>query len=131
MNMPLNGACFSIIYQDVVMKDLVWPKVVGGLLVCFSSASFAGGPDAAQLEVGKALFKTGAVPACAVCHTLADAEAVGTIGPDLDELQPNFEQVKKMIKEGAGAMPSFAASLDEKSIEAIAAYVVHATGGTK
>jgi mono/diheme cytochrome c family protein len=120
-----------IIYQDVVMKDLIWPKVVGGLLVCLSGVSFAAGPDAAQLELGKTLFKTGAVPACAVCHTLEDAEAIGTIGPDLDELKPGFEQVKKMVQEGAGAMPAFAETLDEKSIDAISAYVVHATGGTQ
>lgn len=113
------------------MKYLTWPKVVGGLLVCLSGASFAASPDEAQLEIGKALFKTGAVPACAVCHALEDAEAVGTIGPDLDELKPGFEQVKKMVQEGAGAMPAFAESLDEASIDAISAYVVHATGGAQ
>ncbi|NYT62339.1 cytochrome c [Alcaligenaceae bacterium] len=111
------------------MKYLKWPTLVGGLLLCLGGASFAAGPDAEQLEIGKALFKSGAVPACAICHTMEDAEASGTIGPDLDELKPDFEQVKKMMKEGAGAMPSFAATLDDKAMDAIAAYVVHATSG--
>jgi mono/diheme cytochrome c family protein len=96
-----------------------------------AGASMAAGPDAAQLEKGKTLFKSGAVPACAVCHTLKDAEAVGTIGPDLDELKPNAQRVKQIMKEGAGAMPSFAATLDDASMDAVAAYVANATGAAQ
>lgn len=114
------------------MKYLAWPKVAGGLLMmCLAGASMAAAPDAAQLEKGKTLFKTGAVPACAVCHTLQDAESTGTIGPDLDELKPDAARVKKILKEGAGAMPSFAATLDDAAMEAVAAYVAHATGAAQ
>jgi mono/diheme cytochrome c family protein len=66
-----------------------------------------------------------------VCHTLKDAGAAGTIGPDLDELKADAPRIKKVLQEGMGVMPSFADSLDEASMDAIVAYVVHATGGGK
>ena len=100
------------------------------LLLGAASVSWASGePDSQQLEKGKTLFMTEAVPACAICHTLKDADATGTIGPDLDELKPDAERIKKVLHEGMGAMPSFADTLDEEAMNAIAAYVVHATGG--
>lgn len=84
--------------------------------------------DTAQLEEGKMLFSTTAQPiACAVCHTLKDADALGTIGPDLDELKPDAERILKTMMEGMGAMPSFADSLDESEREAIIKYVLQAT----
>ncbi|HWL27725.1 MAG TPA: cytochrome c [Burkholderiaceae bacterium] len=101
------------------------------LSMCLAGASMAAEPDAAQLEKGKTLFKSGAVPACAICHTLKDAEAAGTIGPDLDELKPNAQRVKQIMKEGAGAMPSFAATMDEESMDAVAAYVAKVTGAAQ
>lgn len=99
--------------------------LVNGVLAVAAAAQ----PDAAQLQEGKVLFQTGAVPACAVCHTLADAAATGAIGPDLDELQPTRQQLLSMMRDGGGAMPSFEETLTESQREAIAAYVVHATEG--
>ena len=113
------------------MKFRVLPGAAVVLSMFLAGASLAAGPDAAQLEKGKTLFKSGAVPACAICHALKDAEAVGTIGPDLDELKPNAQRVKQIMKEGAGAMPSFASTLDEASMDAVAAYVEHATGASQ
>lgn len=98
------------------------------LALTFSSATvFA--TDTAELEIGKALFTGGAQPiACAVCHTLDDAGTTGTIGPNLDELQPNADRIRKTMMEGMGAMPSFADGLDEAQREAVIKYVLHATG---
>jgi cytochrome c oxidase subunit II len=45
----------------------------------------AGGGGGAAPD-GKTLFASGASPACGSCHTLADAGASGTIGPNLDKL---------------------------------------------
>lgn len=112
------------------MKHVVLSVATGVLWMGVAGASFAAGSDS-QLEKGKALFVSGASPACAVCHTLKDSGSAGTIGPDLDELKPDAERVKTVLQEGVGVMPSFADSLDEASIDAIAAYVVHATGGGK
>jgi len=84
-------------------------------------------PAAAQLERGKVLFKSAAVPACAICHTLQDAGTTGAIGPNLDELKPDMERVLKVLKSGLGAMPSYAATMSEDDMKAVAAYVMHAT----
>ncbi|MBV6273001.1 cytochrome c [Alcaligenaceae bacterium CGII-47] len=104
--------------------------MTGAALACTASAvAGEAQPDAAQLEEGKVLFQKGAVPACAVCHTLVDAGATGPIGPDLDELKPTREQLLSMMRDGSGAMPSFEDSLSTSQREAIAAYVVHVTHG--
>lgn len=93
-------------------------------LSLFSSTLFAS--DAEQLEHGKALFLSGAQPiACSVCHTLKDAGAAGTIGPDLDELQPDADRIRKTLIEGMGVMPSFA-DMPEDDRNAIIHYVLHA-----
>lgn len=112
-------------------KYVALPGIAAALLACAMGTSWAGEPDAATLEKGKTLFKTGAVPACAVCHTLQDADATGAIGPDLDELKPEYERVRKILVDGAGSMPSFAGTLDDAAMDAVAAYVVHATGGAQ
>ena len=84
--------------------------------------------EAGAMERGKTLFTTGAVPACAICHTLADAGSEGAIGPDLDELKPGKDVILKVLKEGMGAMPSFAETMSEADMQAVADYVVSATG---
>lgn len=98
------------------------------LAITVTSATALASSDAAELEIGKALFTGGAQPiACAVCHTLEDAGTTGTIGPNLDELQPDADRIRKTMMEGMGAMPSFADSLDESQRDAIIHYVIHAT----
>src|SRR5690606_30085274 len=86
--------------EDVSMKYSVLPRCAGAFLWCVAGVSMAAEPDAAKLEKGKAIFMTEAVPACAVCHTLDDAGATGAIGPNLDELKPSYEHVRKMVMEG-------------------------------
>lgn len=92
------------------------------------SAHAADAPDSAVLEQGKELFISKAVPACAVCHTLADAGSEGAIGPDLDEIKPDFDAVKKALNEGLGVMPNFSETLSEEQIDAVAAYVSNVAG---
>ena len=87
--------------------------------------------QAAQMARGKELFITGAVPACAVCHTLKDAGTEGAIGPVLDELQPDAARVARALKDGIGAMPSFKATMSEADIAAVSLYVSKASGGAK
>lgn len=99
------------------------------LAVGFSAPALA--DDAAQRELGKQLFTTGAVPACAVCHTLQDAGTEGTIGPVLDELKPDAARVAAALRGGLGVMPSYGESLSAEQIEAIARYVSFASGGAK
>lgn len=97
--------------------------VVAGFTLAIAGQAHA---DNAQ---GKELFLTGAKPiACAVCHTLADAGSAGAIGPDLDELKPSKEQILKVMQEGMGAMPSFAATLSDDERNAVADYVSSVAG---
>ncbi|MGE8317488.1 MAG: c-type cytochrome [Comamonas sp.] len=84
--------------------------------------------EAAQIARGKQLFTT-ATPACAVCHTLKDAGTEGTIGPVLDELQPDATRVARALRDGIGSMPSFKASLSAADIDALALYVSKASKG--
>jgi len=98
-------------------------------LLALGNTATQAGENAAQLEEGKQLFVKGAVPACAICHALADAGSAGSIGPDLDELKPGYDQILAALHDAPGAMPSFADSLSEEQMQAVAAYVVSATRG--
>ena len=75
---------------------------------------------------GKKVFETAG---CTGCHTLKDAGATGTVGPNLDQAKPPLSLVVTRVTQGAGAMPSFKGQLSDKQIADVAAYVVHATGG--
>ena len=77
-------------------------------------------------SAGKAIFlKAG----CTGCHTLADAHATGTVGPNLDQAKPAASLVFLRVTQGAGAMPSFKGQLSQKQIGDVIAYVVKASGG--
>lgn len=83
-------------------------------------------PSGGSAAAGKEVF---ASAGCAGCHTLADAGASGTVGPNLDEAAPPHEIVVDFVTNGAGAMPSFAGQLSEQQIQDVAAYIVQATSG--
>ncbi len=80
----------------------------------------AAGSDAA----GKVIFETN----CASCHTLSDAGATGTIGPNLDEAQPDEALVVERVTNGMGVMPPFSGTLTEQQIADVAAYVSAVAG---
>ena len=65
---------------------------------------------------------------CASCHTLKDAGATGTIGPNLDQLMPSFEVAQKQVTNGGGAMPAFKSQLTKAQIDAVARYVASNAG---
>jgi len=76
---------------------------------------------------GKAVFESAG---CKGCHTLKDAGASGTVGPNLDQAQPPLSLVVARVTKGQGAMPPFKGQLSDKQIADVAAYVVKATGGS-
>ena len=76
---------------------------------------------------GKKIFLSAG---CTGCHTLADAKATGTVGPNLDQAKPPKSLVVDRVTNGKGVMPSFKGQLTPAQIAAVAAYVVKATGGT-
>ena len=67
---------------------------------------------------------------CGNCHTLAAAKSTGTVGPNLDQLKPDYRTVTAQVTLGGGAMPSFKGQLSSQQIADVAAYVVTSTGGT-
>jgi mono/diheme cytochrome c family protein len=75
---------------------------------------------------GKAVFESAG---CKGCHTLKDAGATGTVGPNLDQAKPALSLVVARVTNGQGAMPPFKGTLTDKQIADVAAYVVKATGG--
>ena len=75
---------------------------------------------------GKKVF---ASAGCASCHTLKDAGASGTVGPNLDEAKPPLDLVVERVTNGKPPMPSFAGQLSPKQIADVSAYVVQATKG--
>jgi mono/diheme cytochrome c family protein len=75
---------------------------------------------------GKAVFSSAG---CVGCHTLKDAGATGTVGPNLDDAKPDTELVVTRVTKGRGAMPPFAGQLTDQQIADVAAYVTQATGG--
>jgi mono/diheme cytochrome c family protein len=75
---------------------------------------------------GKQVFESAG---CVGCHTLKEANATGTVGPNLDQAQPALSLVIARVTQGRGAMPSFKGRLTDKQIADVAAFVVKATGG--
>ena len=84
-------------------------------------------PAEGDAAAGKEVFLGSA--ACGSCHTLADAGTSGSIGPNLDDSQTDFDLVVDRVTNGAGAMPSFSDQLSETDIQNVAAYVSTSAGG--
>jgi mono/diheme cytochrome c family protein len=74
---------------------------------------------------GKQVFETAG---CKSCHTLKDAGATGTVGPNLDEAMPPAALVVDRVTNGKGVMPSFSGQLSPKQIADVAAYVSSVAG---
>ena len=89
---------------------------------------------------GKTLFTDAAEPtACDSCHTLADAGATGTTGPNLDEVLPDLSEAEiresivdpdAEITEGfqPGLMPRYGDTLSEEQVDALVKYLMEVAG---
>ena len=71
-----------------------------------SSSTSTGGAENASAE-GKQVFTQN----CGGCHTLKDAGTTGSVGPNLDELQPPKATVVRQVNNGGGPMPAFKGKL--------------------
>jgi mono/diheme cytochrome c family protein len=99
-------------------------------LAAASLAAMMAAQAAAADGEGRRIFLEGAadMPACAVCHTLADAGSAGEIGPNLDQLKPDAARVRVAVHDGVGVMPPFGEALSAAQIEAVADYVARSAG---
>ena len=96
----------------------------------------AAGGAAPAAPDGKTIFTSTASPACASCHTLADAGATGTIGPNLNKflkgkdakfIQQSIEDPGAYVEKGFqnGIMPTnYKATLQPEQIKALTDYLV-------
>lgn len=80
---------------------------------------------AGDATAGKQVFESAG---CTACHTLADAGASGTVGPNLDQAKPPAALVVARVTNGKGAMPPFKDKLSETQIQDVAAYVSSVAG---
>jgi mono/diheme cytochrome c family protein len=86
-----------------------------------------GGVDLNAAETnGRALFSQN----CSTCHTLRAVNAVGKVGPNLDELRPPKELVANAVEQGRargnGQMP--AGLLAGNNVKDVAAFVAAVAG---
>jgi mono/diheme cytochrome c family protein len=92
---------------------------------CGGSSSSGGGSSGGGSSPGAKVFATAG---CKTCHTLKAAGATGSVGPNLDQLQPSDKLVKKQVTNGGGGMPSFKGKLSPAQITAVAQYVSSVAG---
>lgn len=84
---------------------------------CASSSSTQESDEPVDRGTARQVFQQ----TCRACHSLADADAAGTFGPDLDQLQPDAERVREQIKSGGGGMPD--GLLEGDQADLVARYV--------
>jgi cbb3-type cytochrome c oxidase subunit III len=109
---------------NLVTGDDAWDVATYVAAVAGVPVQGGGGGQAAPSDP-KQVF----VQSCGGCHTLQDAGTSGTIGPNLDQLKPPLDAAVRQITNGGGGMPAFGDQLSEQQIQALAEYVVKATGG--
>jgi cytochrome c553 len=109
--------------HEAAAEETTGGETTGGETTGGETTGAAGGDATA----GKEVFAT-ASPACGSCHTLADAGATGSVGPNLDEAKPPAALVVDRVTNGKGVMPSFGDSLSEQQIADVAAYVSSVAG---
>jgi mono/diheme cytochrome c family protein len=102
------------------------PSRVVGTVPKAQQASVPAQYKGGDATAGKQVFETAG---CKGCHTLKDAGATGTVGPNLDQAKPPLSLVVTRVVNGQGQMPPFKGTLSDKQIANVAAYVVKATGG--
>ena len=78
-----------------------------------------------KMELGLNIFNNKA--ACGTCHALQAAGSKGEIGPNLDKIKPQIDQIIYVVTNGTGVMPAWDGILTSEEIEAVAYYVFNST----
>jgi mono/diheme cytochrome c family protein len=87
-------------------------------------------PAATETEAGESQAAAGRdlfVTSCGACHTLADAGTNGQVGPNLDSVAPDVQEVLTAIETGPGQMPENL--LQGEEARQVAEYVAASAGG--
>lgn len=98
-----------------------------------------GGQPAGDPAAGKQIFTSTANPACATCHTLAEAGATGQVGPNLDDvlkdkdaafIRQSILEPNAVVATGfqPGIMPqTYGQQLDDAQLNDVVAFLLQAT----
>lgn len=116
---------------DWFLTGFVWAATLLAVVVLFAGPALIGAdkeepaasgsaPPAAE-SPGATVFSSAG---CGSCHTLAAAQSSGAVGPNLDETSLDAAGVAAVVRDGRGAMPSFADRLSDAEIDAVARFVV-------
>ena len=73
------------------------------------------------MELGLEVYKEKAQ--CGTCHTMQAAGAEGNIGPNLDQLNAQMDQIIYVVTNGIGVMPPWGGIFTKQEIEAVSFYV--------
>ena len=104
------------------MSTTFFEKVTLGLSLFFLCSSVFADD---KMVLGLEIFNNKAQ--CGVCHTLQVAGSEGQIGPSLDLLKPQLEQIVSTVTNGIGVMQAFEGILTTEEIKAVALYVFNST----
>ncbi len=113
--------CFFVAMISAV---LIFGKESGTEPASAAEAPAATPPSSANADAGKQVFVTAS---CGSCHTMKAAGSNGEIGPNLDQLKPNFGTIVHQVEVGGGPMPAFKGQLSDQQIQDVAAYVYKST----
>ena len=101
------------------------PETVEGSVPTETTETTTTTEETGDAAAGATVFESAG---CGGCHTLSEAGTSGTIGPNLDDAQPDYALVVDRVTNGQGAMPSFSDQLSEAQIQDVAAYVSSSAG---
>ncbi|MEJ7824026.1 MAG: c-type cytochrome [Solirubrobacteraceae bacterium] len=119
---PLHAAEFAVA-GAIALFGIAVPAIV------LLGDQAAAGPGGTTLTASQTEARQLFAEKCATCHQLDDANAVGRVGPNLDELQPPAELTLNAIKigrAGNGQMP--AQLLEEDQAREVAKYIAEVAG---
>jgi mono/diheme cytochrome c family protein len=129
---PANNAAKPLVEAGNCMpRNLVTGDDVNSVALYVASVAGkpvqggGGGGGTITATSGKDIFTAAG---CSGCHTLADAGATGTVGPNLDQAKPPQSLVVDRVTHGKGVMPSFEGRLTRAQIDAVARYVSGVAG---
>ena len=97
--------------------------VVLTAIACVGLLAGCGGDGDSGSESSEPGAKVFADAGCGGCHTLDAAGSSGSVGPNLDDANPSFDEVVAKVKSGGGAMPSFEGDLSDQEIRDVADFV--------
>ncbi|HYX76913.1 MAG TPA: DUF6529 family protein [Gaiellaceae bacterium] len=121
--LPLAGGFLFAVLIAVWYTSAVW--LYSQNTAAAAPAKSTPVPASASASAGAKVFGTAG---CGSCHTLAAAHANGQVGPNLDQVRPDFETVRAKVTSGGGGMPSFSGQLSEQQIRDVAAFVATRAG---